>query len=122
MAQQSVVKRSAAAAAQNADTVIFTPAAGIRYKILGFYVVNEIAAQAAGMAFELRFGANIIALVGFDSATANIGATTKEAIIAHEIIGDGVTPVSGRNLTALAASSTAGYVCSYDGNYANYAN
>lgn len=118
MAQFTVTKRSAAAAAQNTDTTLFTPAAGIRYKILGFYLTNEGAAQAAGMAFELRYGSNIITLVGFDSATANIGAMTKEAIIAHELIGDGVTTVVGRNLTALAASSTAGYVVTADGNYA----
>lgn len=117
MAQQSVTKRSAAAAVINTDTSIFTPAAGIRYKILGFYVVNEGAAQAAGMAFELRYGANIIALVGFDVAAAPIGQNSKEAIIAHEIIGDGQTAIVGRNLTALAASSTAGYVVSYDANF-----
>lgn len=117
MAQQTVIKRSAAAAAQNTDTVIFTPAAGIRTKILGFYLVNEGAAQAAGMAFELRYGANIITLLGFDSATANIGAMTKEAVIAHELIGDGATTIVGRNLTALAASSTAGYVVTFDSNY-----
>lgn len=118
MAQQTTLKRSAAAAGANTDTVIFTPAAGVRTKLLGFYVVNEVAAQAAGMAFELRFGANIIALVGFDSAAAPIGQTSKEAIMAHEIIGDGVTPVQARNLTALAATTTAGYVVSYDANYA----
>lgn len=118
MAQQSVVKRSAAAAGANTDTTIFTPAAGVRHKLLSFYVVNEVAAQAAGMAFELRYGGNIVALVGFDSAAANIGAMTKEAIIAHEFIGDGVTAVVGRNLTALAATSTAGYVAAFDANYA----
>jgi hypothetical protein len=117
MAQATVVKRSAAAAGANTDTTVFTPAAGVKTKILSFYVVNEVAAQAAGMAFELRFGANILALVGFDSAAAPIGQTSKEAIIAHEIIGDGVTAISARNLTALAATTTAGYVVSYDSNY-----
>lgn len=117
MAQQTVVKRSAAAAGANTDTTIFTPAAGSRVKLLSFHVVNEVAAQAAGMAFELRFGANIVCLVGYDSATAPIGQMSKEAIIAHEIIGDGVTVVAGRNLTALAATTTAGYVVSYDAGY-----
>lgn len=118
MAQQSVVKRSAAAAGANSDTVLFTPSAGMRTKLLGFHVVNEVAAQAAGMAFELRYGSNIIALVGFDSAAANIGAMTKQAIIAHEFIGDGVTQVVMRNLTALAATSTAAGVLAFDANYA----
>ena len=117
MAQQTVTKRSTAAASANTDTTVFTPAAGTKTKILGFYVVNEGAAQAAGMAFELRFGSNIITLLGYDSATAPIGQTSKEAIVAHEIIGDGVTAVVARNLTTLAASSTAGYVVSYDSNY-----
>lgn len=117
MAQQTIVKRSAAAASANTDTTIATPAAGVRMKILAFYVVNEGAAQAAGMAFELRYGSNIIALVGFDSAAAVIGLPTKAAVIVHEFIGDGATLLVGRNLTALAASSTAGYVVSYDANY-----
>lgn len=117
MAQQSVVKRSAAAAGANTDTTIFTPAAGVKYKLLSFYVVNEVAAQAAGMAFELRYGSNIVALVGFDSAAAPIGQTSKEAIIAHEFIGDGATPVYGRNLTALAATTIAAYVAGFDANY-----
>lgn len=117
MAQQTVVKRSAAAAGANTDTVLFTPGAGIKYKLLFFYVVNEVAAQAAGMAFELRFGSNIIALIGFDVAAAPIGQVSKEAVISHEFIGDGVTAVNGRNLTALAATSTAGYVVGFDANY-----
>jgi hypothetical protein len=119
MAQQSTVKRSAAAAGANTDTVIFTPAAGLRYKILGFYVVNETAAQVAGMDFELRYGANIIALAGFDVAAAPIGQQSKQAIIAHEFIGDGVTTVVARNLTALNAASIAAYVVNFDANYAN---
>jgi len=117
MAQQTAVKRSSVAAGANTDTIVFTPAAGVKCKLLTFHVVNEAAAQAAGMAFELRYGSNIIALVGFDTATANIGAMTKQAVIAHEFIGDGVTTVVGRNLTALAASSTAGYVVAFDSNY-----
>lgn len=117
MAQQTVTKRSAAAAGANSDTVIFTPAAGVKYKLLTFHVVNEVAAQAAGMAFELRYGGNIIALVGFDVAAAPIGQMSKPAVIVHEILGDGNTPVYGRNLTALAATSTAAYVVSYDANY-----
>lgn len=118
MAQQSVVKRSAAAAGANTDTTVFTPAAGIRVKILAFHVVNEGAAQAAGMAFELRFGANVISLTGFDSAAAPIGTATKQVILAHEIIGDGTTGVLLRNLTALAASSTAAAVVAFDANFA----
>jgi hypothetical protein len=117
MAQQTVVKRTAAAATGATDTTIFTPGAGIKTKILGFHVVNEGAAQAAGMAFELRYGSNILAVVGFDSATANIGAMTKQAIMSHEFIGDGATVVAIRNLTTLAASSTAGAVVVYDSNY-----
>jgi hypothetical protein len=117
MAQQTVVKRSAAAAGANTDTVVTTPAAGTKFKVLAFHVVNEGAAQAAGMAFELRYGSNIIALVGFDSAAAPIGQVSKQAIIAHEIVGDGATTLVGRNLTALAASSTAGYVVAFDSNY-----
>lgn len=119
MAQQTVLKRSAAAAGANTDTTVFTPAAGIRYKLLFMYVVNEVAAQAAGMLFELRYGGNIIAAVGFDSATAPIGQTTKEAVISHELIGDGVTAVIARNLTALAATTVAVYVVGFDANYAN---
>src|SRR6476646_4248833 len=117
MAQHTVVKRSAAGATINTPTTVFTPGAGAKVKILGFYVVNEIAAQTAGMAFELRYGSNPIALVGYDSAAAVIGQTSKEAVIAHEIIGDGSTPIAAVNLTALAATSTAGYVVSYDANY-----
>jgi len=117
MAQQTVLKRSAAAAGANTDTVLFTPAAGVRVKLLNFYVVNEIAAQAAGMLFELRYGSNIIAAVGFDSATAPIGQASKPAIIAHEVIGDGVTTVVVRNLTALAATTVAVYTATYDANY-----
>lgn len=119
MPQQTVVKRSAAAPGANTDTPIFTPAAGVRYKLLTFYVVNEVAAQAAGMAFELRYGSNVVALTGFNVAAAPIGGMTPLAVIAHEFIGDGLTPVYGRNLTALAATSTAGYVVSFDANYAN---
>lgn len=118
MAQQTVMKRSSAAAIINTDTVLFTPGAGIRTKLLGFYLVNEGAAQAAGMSFELRFGSNIIAVLGLDSAAAPIGQTSKEAVIAHEVIGDGVTQVVARNLTALAASSIAAYTVAYDSNYA----
>lgn len=117
MSQQTVVKRSAAAATANTDTVIMTPPGGTRLKLLAFMVTNEGAAQAAGMAFELRFGSNIIALVGFDVAAAPIGQSSKEVVLAHEIIGDGLTAVNGRNLTTLAASSTAGYVISYDVGY-----
>ena len=117
MAQTTLLKRSAAAAVINTDTTLFTPAAGTRYKLLFFYVLNEGAAQAAGMAFELRFGSNIIAATGFDSAAAPIGQTSKEAVIAHEFIGDGITTLVARNLTALAASSTAGYVVGYDVGY-----
>src|SRR6266705_2706177 len=110
MAQQTVVKRSAAAAGANTDTVVTTPPAGVKFKVLGFYVLNEGAAQSAGGTFELRFGANVIALAGLETLTAPIGMQTKQAIIAHEIVGDGVTTLVGRNLIALAASSTAGYV------------
>lgn len=117
MAQQTVLKRSAAAAGANTDTVVFTPAAGIKYKLLFFYVVNEIAAQAAGMLFELRYGGNILAALGFDSAAAPIGQTSKEAVLSHEFIGDGVTPVQVRNLTALAATSVGVYTVGYDANY-----
>jgi hypothetical protein len=117
MAQQTVTKRSASAAGANTDTTVFTPGAGVRTKLLGFYVVNEGAAQAAGMAFELRYGSNVVAIVGLDSAAAPIGQTSKEAVIAHELIGDGATAVVARNLTALAASSDAAYVVLYDSNY-----
>jgi hypothetical protein len=119
MAQQTVLKRSAAAPVINTDTPIFTPASGIRTKILAFWVSNEVAAQAAGMNFELRFGSNIIAIVGFNSAAAPIGQTSQIAVLAHEIIGDGVTPVQARNLTALAATTIAAYVVAYDANYAS---
>lgn len=118
MAQQTTLKRTTAAAAANTDTALATPAAGLRFKILGFYVVNEGAAAAAGMDFELRYGANVIAAVGFDSAAAPIGQTSKQAIIAHELIGDGNTQVFGRNLTILAASEVAAYVLTFDSNYA----
>lgn len=117
MSQQTTVKRSTAAAAANTDTILFTPAAGIKYKLLLFYVCNEVAAQAAGMNFELRFGSNTVAMVGFNSATAPIGGTSPIAVIAHEFIGDGVTTVVARNLTALAATSIAAYVVAFDGNY-----
>lgn len=117
MAQQTVLKRSAAAAGANSDTTIFTPAPGVKYKLLFFYVVNEIAAQAAGMLFELRLGSNIIAAIGFDSATAPIGQSSKEAVISHEFIGNGVDAVIGRNLTALAATSIAVYNVGFDANY-----
>lgn len=117
MAQQTVLKRTAAAAAQNTDTTLFTPAAGVKTKLLAFYVINEGAAAAAGMDFELRFGSNIIAAVGFDSAAAPIGQTSKQAIIAHELIGDGTTAVVARNLTVLAASEIAAYVATFDSNY-----
>ena len=115
--QQSIVKRSAAAPAANTDTVLFTPAAGVKYKLLMFYAINEVAAQAAGMAFELRIGSNIIAMIGYDVAAAPIGQASKPAIIAHEFIGDGVTPVQARNLSALSATSVAAYGLSYDANY-----
>jgi hypothetical protein len=117
MAQQTVLKRSAAAAGANTDTTVFTPAAGVKYKLLFFYVVNEIAAQAAGMLFELRYGGNILAAVGFDSAAAPIGQMSKEAVISHEFIGDGSTAVLARNLTALAATSVGVYVVGFDANY-----
>lgn len=115
--QQTIVVRSAAAAAQNTDTALFTPAAGIRYKLLSFYVVNEGAAQAAGMDFELRIGGNIVAVAGYDTAAAPIGFQSKQAVIAHEFVGDGVNPVRGRNLVALAAASDAAYVLTFDANY-----
>jgi hypothetical protein len=38
-------------------------------------------------------------------------------VIAHEFFGDGVTAVVARNLTALAATSVAVYVVSYDAGY-----
>lgn len=119
MAQTTTTKRSAAAAAINTDTVIVTPAIGQRVKALLFQVVNEIAAQAAGMAFELRWGVGgpVIAVVGYDSAAAPIGQTTKPMPLAHEVIGDGATPFVGRNLTALAATSTAAYVLTTDAGY-----
>lgn len=117
MAQQTVLKRSAAAAGANTDTTLFTPSAGVKYKLLFFYLVNEIAAQAAGMLFELRYGSNTLAAVGLDSATAVIGQTSKEAVIAHEFVGDGTTVIAARNLTALAATSVAVYVIGYDANY-----
>lgn len=117
MAQQTVLKRSAAAAGANTDTTVFTPAAGVKYKLLFFYTNNEGAAQAAGMNFELRLGGNILAIVGFDVAAAPIGQQSKEAVIAHEFVGDGVTAVIVRNLTALAASSNGAYVVGYDANY-----
>lgn len=117
MAQSTVLKRTAAAAAANTDTVLLTPAAGVKTKLLAFHVVNEGAAAAAGMDFELRYGANILAAVGFDSAAAPIGQTSKQAIIAHEILGDGVTTVVGRNLVILAASEVAAYVLVSDSNY-----
>jgi len=117
MAQQTVLKRTAAAAGANTDTVMVTPAAGVKTKLLGFHVVNEGAASAAGMDFELRYGANILAAVGFDSAAAPIGQTSKQAIIAHEIIGDGATAVVARNLVVLAASEIAAYTLVFDSAY-----
>jgi hypothetical protein len=117
MAQQTVLKRSAAAPGANTDTTIFTPAAGVKYKLLFFYVVNEVAAQAAGMLFELRYGGNALAAVGFDSATAPIGQMSKEAVLSHEFVGDGSTAVIVRNLTALAATSVGVYTVGYDANY-----
>lgn len=117
MAQQTVLKRSAAAAGANTDTVAFTPAAGLKYKLLFFYVVNDVAAQVAGMLFELRYGGNILAAVGFDSAAAPIGQMSKEAVLSHEFVGDGVTPVQVRNLTALNTASIGAYVIGYDANY-----
>jgi hypothetical protein len=118
MAQQTVVKRSTAAVGANTDTTIFTPAAGVKTKILGFYVMNEGAVSTTAKSFELRFGSNIIALMGNNLAAEPIGYTTPQAIIAHEIIGDGVTAIFGRNLAALEASETAGYVVTFDSNYA----
>lgn len=117
MAQATIVKRSAAAAGANTDTIVFTPAAGVKYKLLFFYIVNETAAQVAGMSFELRYGSNIIALAGLDIAAAPIGQMSKEAVISHEFIGDGVTTVVVRNLVALNAASVAAYVVGFDANY-----
>lgn len=118
MAQQTILKRSAAAAGANTDTTLFTPGAGLKTKLLLFYAANEIAAQAAGMNFELRYGSNIIAIAGFNVAAAPIGGMTGIVVLAHEFIGDGVTTVVARNLTALAATSVAAYVCAFDSNYA----
>ena len=117
MASSTVLKRSATAAAANTDTTVFTPASGQRVRLLAFWVVNEAAAQAAGMAFELRYGSNIIAAVGFMVAAAPIGQMSNEAILNHELVGDGATAVVVRNLVALAASSDAIYNISYDANY-----
>jgi hypothetical protein len=117
MAQATVFKRSATAAGANTDTVVFTPSAGVRYKLLFFYVNNEAAAQTAGMNFELRIGSNIVAICGFDVAAAPIGQQSKEAVISHEFIGDGVNAVQVRNLTALAASSNAAYTVGFDADY-----
>lgn len=114
MAQQTLVKRSAAAAGANTDTVLTTPPAGVRLKVLLFYVCNEVAAQAAGMNFELRYGSNIIAMVGFNVAAAPIGGTTPIVVLAHELIGDGATTLVARNLTALAATSIAAFVVGID--------
>jgi len=105
----NVVKRSTAAAGANTDTAIITPAAGQKVKILAFWVNNEVAAQAAGMNFELRFGAQILALAGFMVAAAPIGQQTPVCICNAEIIGDGSTAINGRNLTALAATTIAAY-------------
>ena len=109
MTGTNMFKRSAAAAVINTDTVIATPAPGQKIKILGFWVANEGAAQTVGMNFELRYGANVLASVGFDSATAPIGQTSKSAIMNDEIICDGVNAIQARNLTALAASSNVAY-------------
>jgi hypothetical protein len=115
--QTTITKRSALAAAANTDTTLMTPPVGQPLKVLAFHAVNEGAAQAAGQVFELRFGANVIAVVGFDSAAAPIGQTSKQAIISHEIIGDGVTALVARNLVALAAASDAAYVLVTDADY-----
>ncbi|MBA2559476.1 MAG: hypothetical protein H0V07_06235 [Propionibacteriales bacterium] len=114
MSQQALIKRSAAAAAANTDTVLFTPAAGTRYRLLAFHVVNETAAQVAGMSFELRIGANIVTIVGFDVAAAPIGQTSKQAIIAEEFVGNGSDAINGRNLTALNTASIAAYCLVYE--------
>jgi len=103
------VKRSATAAAANTDTVIVTPAMAQKVKILTFWVTNEAAAQVAGMNFEIRYGAQILGIAGFDSASAVVGATTKTIILNAEIIGDGVTPIQARNLTLLNTGSNVAY-------------
>ena len=105
----SILKRSAAAAGANTDTVIMTPAPGQKIKLLAFWVINEGVAQTVGMNFELRFGSNIVTGIGLDSATAPIGQTSKAAILNEEFNGDGVNAINGRNLTALTASSNVAY-------------
>ena len=113
MSQKTTTVRSAVAAAANADTVVFTPANGVRHKLMFFYITNEAAAQAAGMSFELRYGATILAVGGLDSAAAPIGQTSKAMTVAHEIIGDGATAVQVRNLVALNAASQCAYTVGY---------
>jgi len=103
------MKRSSAAAAANTDTVILTPNVGQQLTLLSLVIAIEGAAQAAGMTFELRFGANVIGVVGIDSAAAPIGQTSKPLILNHLIVGDGSTAIVVRNLVALAASSNAAY-------------
>ena len=117
MALQTVSKRSAAAASANTDTTVFTPAAGVKHNLLGFYIANETAVQVAGMTFELRYGSNIIAIVGFDTAAAPIGFQSKQAVMAHEFVGDGSTAVVVRNLVTLNTASVAAYVVTYNSNY-----
>jgi hypothetical protein len=81
----------------------------VKYKLLFFYVVNEVAAQAAGMRSS--------------SATANIslgrvsippphrsGRCRRRRSSSHEFVGDGTTAVIVRNLTPLAATSVGVYV------------
>jgi hypothetical protein len=105
----NIPKRSSTAAAANTDTIIFIPILGQTVTLLSLLIAIEGAAQAAGMTFELRFGANVIAIVGLDSSTAPIGQTSKPLILNHPIVGDGSTPIQVRNLVALAASSNAAY-------------
>lgn len=114
MAGSSILKRTAAAQTVNTDVIFYTPTAGQRVKILSFYVNNETAAQAAGMNFELRFGSNIIAIVGFNVAAAPIGGFTNTAILNHEVIGDGTTAIQFRNLTVLNTSSVCAGVISIE--------
>jgi hypothetical protein len=42
---------------------------------------------------------------------------SKEAVISHEFVGDGITAVIMRNLTALSATSIAVAVIGFDANY-----
>jgi len=117
MAQQTVLKRSAAAAGANTDTTIFTPAAGIKTKLLTFSIVNEGAAGAANGTFELRYGSNIIAASSLDAVAPAVGFQSKPLVLAHEFLGDGVTTVVVRNVGALAASQVAAYTVAFDSNY-----